>query len=277
VCIVIGALLIATWAASVATLDALEEGTIVEDLTAKAIETPKAREALVTVGTDKAVSALEDLGVNTSIPGLKLAISAIVEGIVSSDDFVALVHGQTASARMQLIDQLNEGGEGPLVITFDFSDQVNAQLEKIPVIGPSLPDVTVQGVPVQIMDADTADTARTGWDWLHVAKAWFGWLGLGFLALGIVVSYRKRWFFAKVALAVGVISGLLWAAATYLSPQTLAERIPGGGVSDAVIEEIAHHVKGRVTTTMGYVALGAMIVAVVLFTLASRGNKGGRQ
>jgi hypothetical protein len=273
-CIVLGALLIATWAASFAALNAIENSTVIEDATAKAITTDVAQRALVDKGTQVVLEALAETGFNTDIPGIEGITQGIVEKIVNSDGFVRTVHAQTGSIREQVVAELNSESTGAITVTVDFSAQVNALLKEIPVIGQSLPTIAVPGVPVEIMDASTADTARTTWDWLQLAKKWFGWLGLALLAVGILVSSRKRWFFAKVLLAVGVLSGIIWGAMTLLEPQTVADRLPGGGVADAVIVELVHHVKSNVATTMGYVALGAMIGALVLFTLAARQREG---
>jgi hypothetical protein len=272
-CIVLGALLVATWAASVAALDAIENGTVIEDATARAITTDLAQTALVDNGTTAVLDALADQGIDTDTPGIEGITRGIIESIVSSDAFVNVVHSQTKSIREQMVAALNGEGSGAISVSLDFSDQVNALLGEIPVIGDSLPQISVPGVPVQIMDEDTADTARTTWHWLHIAQQWFGWIGLALFAVGILVSFRKRWFLAKVSLAVGVMSGLIWLAMRALEPQTLAERLPGGGVSDAIVIEIVNHAKGTVATAMGYVALGAMIVSLVLFTLAARGRK----
>lgn len=273
-CIVIGALLIATWAASTAALNAIENGTVIEDATAKAITTDLAQNALVEHGTDAVLDALDNAGFNTDILGFKALVSRAVDAVVSSDTFVEAVHAQTKSVREQLVDELNAGGEGAISVTLDVSDQVNAKLEQIPVIGGALPAVTLPGVPVQVMDAQTADSARTAWKGLNLASNWFGWIGLVFVVLGIIVSFRKRWFFAKLALAVGVISGMVWLVMTVAEPATIAEFVPGGGVADAVVVEIVRGAQNTVATAMGYVALGAMIVALALFGLASRARKG---
>lgn len=272
-CIVIGAVLIATWASSMAALNAIENGTVIEDVTARAITTERAQEALVDKGTALVLETLEEQGFNTDIPGIQGITEGVLAKIVSSDAFVNTVHAQTKSVREQMVAALNSGEEGAISVTLDFSDQINALLQQIPVIGDSLPTLAVPGIPLEAMDAETAQTARSTWNWLHVAEDWFGWLGLLSLAAGIAISYRKRWFFAKVALAVGVISGLIWLVMTALEPQTIAERLPGGGVADAIIVEMVHHVQGTVATAMGYVALGAMIGALVLFSLAARGRK----
>lgn len=274
VCIVLGALLIATWAASMAALDAIENGTVIEDATAKAITTDLAQNALVEHGTDAVIAALADAGFSTDIIGFKALVSRVVDAVVSSDTFVEVVHTQTKSVREQMVEQLNSGLDGPITVTLDFSDKVNEKLGEIPVIGGALPDVAVPGVPVQVMDDQTADSARNAWNWLHIAKSWFGWLGLVFVALGILVSFRKRWFFAKLAFAVAAISGAVWFVMTFAEPSRLAEYVPGAGVADAIVTEIVRGAQDTVATAMGYVALGAMIVALVLLGLAWRGRKG---
>jgi len=276
ICIVLGALCIATWAASWAALDAIREGTVIEDVTARAIASQGAQDALVENGTEQVLLALEEAGIDSTTPGIEGTTAALIKALVSSEAFNNLVHAQTKSIREQMVVALDSDGPGAITITINLSDEVNMRLEQVPVIGSSIPEIAVPGIPVQVMDDATAAKARTVWDALHFAKQWFGWLGLALVAIGILVSNRKRWFFAKLALAVGVISAAVWLVMTLLEPQTLAERIPGGGVADALIVELVHQVKGTVATVMGYVALGAMIVALLLFILASRGTKGGR-
>ncbi len=168
-----------------------------------------------TKGTDEVLKALDNAGINTDLLGLEAIVSNLVAAFVASDTFVDTVHAQTGSVREQTVDALNAGGDGPITVTLDFSDQVNEKLAQIPVIGSALPTIAVPGVPVEVMDAQTADSARNSWHWLHIAKQWFGWLGLVFVAIGLLVSYRKRWFFAKVSLAVGVAAGAIWAAMTF--------------------------------------------------------------
>lgn len=275
-CIVLGALLIATWAASWAALNSIENGTVIEDATARAIVTESAQTALVENATEQVLIALDAAGIDSTTPGIEGITQALIAAIVSSEGFVDLVHAQTKSIREQVVASLNGDETGSITIELDLSPQVNDKLAQIPVIGDSLPEIAVPSIPVQVMDDATADRARTAWDALHFAKAWFLWIGLAFVALGILVSHRKRWYFAKLFLAIGVIAGVLWLLLTAFEPQTIAERIAGGGVVDAVIVEIVSHAQGTVVTTMGWVAVGAMMVSLVMFGLASRGTKGVR-
>jgi hypothetical protein len=273
-CITIGALLLAAWAASWATLDALENGTVIEDATAKSLAGETAQEALVENGTQYVLNALDNAGIDSTTPGIEGITQAILDSVVSSQGFIDLVHAQTKSLRQQIVAELNSDSIGAITVTIDLSAPVNDKLGEVPVIGPSIPEIAVPGIPVQVMDEDTADSARSVWNGLQFAKQWFGWLGLAFVALGILVSHRKRVYFAKVALAVGVISAIVWLVLSAFDSSTLAEWVPGGGAVDAIIIEIANQAKGTVITTMAWVAVGAMMVSLLLFTLARRGMKG---
>jgi len=260
-----------------AALAAVEDSTVIEDATAEAITTGPAREALVDGGSDLALGALADAGVNTNVPGLETLVRQLVERIAHSETFVSVVHAQAASIRQQIVVQLNADGEGPITVMLNFSEPVNAKLGDIPVVGSALPTIAVPAVPVEVMDADTADTARTLWTWLHFAAQWFGWMGLALLVVGYLVSFRKRWFLAKAFLALGVVSGLIWLVATLMDPRELANLVPGGDVTDAVIVEIARKAAQSASTAAGYVALGAMMMSLVLFIVAAHMRKGERR
>lgn len=275
-CIVVGALLIAAWAASWATLNAIKDSTVIEDSTARAIESEAAQDALISEATEQVLIALDNAGFNASAPGVEGITAALIEAIVSSDEFIALVHDQTRSLREQVVEELDGDEPGAITVTLDLTPQVNERLAQVPVIGGSIPEVTVPGIPVQVMDEATAEKARTAWDVLHFGKQWFGWMGLALIVLGVLVSHRRRWYFAKLTLAFGIAAGLIWLVVTRFEPITVAQNTPGGGASDAVIVEILRQAQGTVATTMGYLALGAMMVSLVLFILASRGAKEGR-
>jgi len=270
-CIIVGAALLAAWVAAMAALTAIEDSTVIEDAAARVIQSDSAQLALVTQGSDAVITALADQGVNTDIPGLKAAVRTIVESIVSSDEFTAAVNAQVKSVREQVVANLNGDNTGPIVVTLDFTDEVNKRVEQIPIIGPSIPDLTVPGVDVQVIDAETADSVRSAWDALHWIADWCGWLALAVLALGMLVSHRRRWYLAKAALAIAVLSGIGWAIVKFVQPSTIESWIPGEGVADQIIVEIFRDdAAAAVAKNLGIVALGAAIVAVVLFILSAR-------
>ena len=270
-CIVVGAALLAAWVAATAALTAIEDSTVVEDAATRVIQGDAAQRALVSKGSDAVLGALSDQGVSTDIPGLTIAVRTLVEAFVSSEDFAAGVNAQVKSVREQVVASLNSDATGAVVVTLDFSDQINAKLDHVPVVGPSIPDLTVPGIPVQVMDESTAGEVRSAWHVLHVAQDWFGWLGLAVLAAGIIVSHRRRWYLAKAALAIAVMGGIGWAVLTFAQPDAIASWIPGESVVDQVVVEIFRDdAAGDVARTLGIVALGATMVAVVLFILSAR-------
>lgn len=276
-CIILGSLLLAVWAAATTALTAIEGTTVVEDAASRAIASEPAQEVLVSQGSDLVLKALDTQGVNTDIPGLEFAVRTLVEAVVSSEEFAATVNAQVKSVRQQLVEELNTDGTGPIVVTVDVSDQVNIRLEQIPVVGPSLPDITVPGFPVQVMDAETADSVRGAWDWLHFAQDWCGWLGLALLALGLLASHRRRWYLAKAALAIAIMSGIGWLVFANAEATDIVSWIPGEGILDQVVIEVFRHdAVASIERTLGFIALGAMIVAVILFIIAAR-SRGSRK
>lgn len=272
-CILIGAALLAMWAAAWVALTAIEDSTVIEDSTARALASNAAKEAIIETGTERTLLALSTAGVSLDIPGLETAVETLVAAVVNSGTFSQVVHSQAGSIREQVVTDLNGPGVGSVTVTLDFTEAVNAGLGELPFVGDSIPHVKVPGVPVEVMDEDTGDSARLLWDRMHVAKQWFGWLGLTFLALGMVVSYRKRWYLMKVAWAIAAISAAVWAFFTFAEPQTIANLIPGGVISNAIVLELIASAEGPVATNMAYVALGSTALALVLYLIAAAGNR----
>ena len=267
-CIVLGAALLATWAAATVAVLAIEDSTVIEDSTARALATDAAKDAMIGGGTERALSALSAVGVDVEIPGIRAAVEGIVTAVVNSDTFSEVVRSQAGSIRQQVVTELNGPSVGAITVTLDFTDAVNAGLADLPLVGGSLPTVTVPGIPVQVLDEDAGNSARTLWDWMHAAKQWFGWLGLALLALGVVVSPRKRWYLMKVAWAVAAVSAVVWAIFMFVDPQTIAQWLPGGDIRAAIAVELISSAEEPVTTTMAYIALGATVAALVLFLIA---------
>ena len=71
--------------------------------------------------------------------------------------------------------------------------------------------------------------------------------------------------------------GAILAVVTIVEPETIAGWLPGGDAAQAIATELIASAEGAVATTMAYVALGAAVVALVLFLIASpRGRKVGQ-
>lgn len=269
VCILLGAALIAVWLASAAALGTIDDSEAVASVAREVAMSEETHAAVSEQATAAVLDALESAGVD-GIPGVEAVVEAIVAAVVDSQSFADAVQAQAGAAGQQVLEGVRSGS-GPLVVTVDISDAVNERLETIPVVGPLLPDVVVAPIPVQVADAAAADQARSALDRLEWAARWAGWLGLGVIAVGFVVTTRRRWYVAKAAAAISAFCGLTWAAITFGDPAALAADIPGGigGTAPGVVlDALARHAGPRVADAMAFAAIGAMIIAVVLLGAA---------
>jgi len=273
VCIVLGSLLIAVWAASWVALSALENGTVVDSAAATAIDSPVVREQIASAMGDQAVAALGRAGVDTAAPGLEVTVRAALTAAARSSAFGELLASQISVVREQFVAALQDSdADGrPITVSINVTDFFNEKMSSAPVVGSLLPNVTVPPVSVEVLGAQKADDARRAYDWMTIAATWFLWLGLGVLALGIVVSHRRRWFLAKVSLAIAAMSAGAWAILTFVDPATIIRWLPGGsgGAASGVVSAvIAAEAGPSLARRMAIVAIAAMVVAGILFALA---------
>jgi len=273
ICTVLAAVLGVVWIAAQTVVRSVDERAAVHEFTQSFVEDPQVLDAAVGAGTARVTEALSSAGIE--FPGLDLIVGEIVNAVVYSDAFASAAQAQAASAADQLLDSIKDES-GPMVVTIDISDAVNERLEQIPFVGSSLPDITIAPIPVEVANEEEADGVRTAYDRLQWAATWAGWLALGLLVLGLIVSHRRRWYPAKAALALGVASAVGWALVTYTEPGTVLASLPGGlegtGPAD-VVSGLVDDAATDIASVLGFVAIGAMIIAVVLFG-AARATQG---
>lgn len=273
VCILLGSVLIAVWAVSSVALSALENGTVVDKAAVAAIDSPAVRESIASAMGDRALAALGSAGVDTQAPGVEAAVRAALTAAARSNALGALLASQITAVREQFVAALQDTAAlgRPIDVSIDVSQLLNEKVSSLPVVGAALPTVTVAPVSVEVLSVQRADDARRAYDWMTIAASRFLWLGLAVFALGVVVSPRRRWFFAKVALALAVMSGGAWAVLTYADAATVGRWMPGGsggavaGVLGAVI---ATEGGPSLARRMAIVAIAAIIVAGILFAVA---------
>lgn len=272
VMIVLGALFIATWAVSQVVVEAVQDGSAVAGITEAILDSPG---ALAEVGDqlgDAAIDALADSAIDLAALGLDGAIRDQVTQLVQSEAFAAEVKRQAVNSQSQFEGALTDDARqpGPLVLMMDASPLVNARVDEIPLVGGLVPDLKIAPIPVEVASADTIEDARTAYGFMQFAATWFIWMGIALVAIGLLVSVRKRWFLAKTLLAVGVISIGVWALLTFVPPETIAGWYPGGSdssVSTIVVETFTEVSAPSVASRMmwwGVIALvGSGIFALV--------------
>lgn len=277
--IVLGALLIVTWAASNAAVDVVEDGSAMVNVTLVALDSPAALGGVSEELGNAAVDALSGAPIDIGAFGIEGAIRDQVSELVASEAFVDEVERQLRESQQQFADALTDDDRepGPLVIMMDASPLVNARVNEIPVVGSLVPELTLAPIPVEVWSAESAESARTAYGMTDFAATWFLWIGLALIGVGALISGRRRWFLAKTLLAIGVLSLGVWALLTYATPETIVGWFAGDSddaVESIVVQAFAAELAPSIARRMmwwGVTALvGSAISALVAASIKSK-------
>ncbi|MDN4474681.1 hypothetical protein QQX09_02305 [Demequina sp. SYSU T00192] len=271
--IIVGGSLIALWAVSGVVVKAVEDGTAVQAIAARALDNDVIVDAVGDAIADGALDALADAGLDLSLLGLDDVVRDAIAGAARTRDFREAVLAQVDDAHGQLSAELTEEDRapGPLVIDVDASAYVNGQIDRIPVVGERAPEVSLAPVPVEVMDADTFDDVRTGYRLMELAQRWALWAGLALIVLGLFVTHRLRWFMAKAGLAVGAIAGGLWLALRWWGVDGIAAVLPGGAdgtAGSALVRIVSEDTVAMLEDRLSVIALIGFAVAAVFLVVA---------
>lgn len=239
--ILLGALLVVAWAGSWALLRAVDDGVVARTLVSAALASPAVTSRIGDEVAAQATASLDSSGVDAAALGFEAELSEIFADLAASDDFKAVVLDQVDAAQGRLHEELasEERPSGPFSVSVDVSAAVNERLDGVPVVGSQLRDVAVEPVEVELVSAETFDKARTGYSRLEFAERYFLWAGLALIALGLVVSTRRRLVIPKFLIAVGAIALGVAAVLQFASPDRIAARLPGGetGTWGSIVSE----------------------------------------
>ncbi|WP_062078961.1 hypothetical protein [Demequina globuliformis] len=228
--IVAGSLLIVAWAVSSIVVATVKDGTALTGITQTAFDVPGVMSALSRQVQDQTVQNLDQRGIDTEALGVDEQVRTVVDDAVRSDEFEAAVVAQVTQAQDAFLAQLTDADRDPqpLVLAVDVSSMVNARIDDLGGVAALAPDVTVPPVDVEVLDADQMADAQTGYAWMEWLAAWGLWVGLGLLALGILVSHRRRWFLGKALIALGILSLGFGLVVRFVEPQSVMAFLPGG-------------------------------------------------
>ncbi|MEX0913827.1 MAG: hypothetical protein WDZ57_02630 [Demequina sp.] len=278
--IVSGAICVIGWSLGSLMVGAVTSGDVVARVAVSSMDNPAVTSALSAQVSGRVLAGFERQGVDVAGLGLEGTVTSAVESTIESQAFADEVEAQAAQAREQIERELTRDGRppGPLVLSFDVSGVINDRLQGIPIVGLLVPEVTVESVEYEAVDADTFETARTSYGWAVFASQWGLWLSLALLASGLLISQRRRWFLAKFALAVGVFAAVTWAVATWSQSGDVTSLTPDqvptslGEVLGAALQgETAQVIADRAA----FMAIIALVVAVVLGAIAWATTPGG--
>ncbi|WP_203657183.1 hypothetical protein [Demequina activiva] len=278
-CVLAGAFLIASWAVSSVVVTSVEDGTALRGITERALESPAVRSLVAERMTDRAVAAFADAGVDANGPVVRTALESGIAAAVGTEAFKTSVLSEVEAAHGQFSEQLTDSlrEPAPLVLDVDVSDTINARLDEIPVVGEAIPDVSVSTVSVEVLSAGTFEVTRDTYRQIEWAAQWGLWAGIALLLVGILVSQRRRWFVAKLLLALGLICLLFGGAIALLGPDTIITFIPGGTDGplstiwrDIITEETAPLVMERSLWVAGFAFAGALVAMLLGAMLGGR-------
>lgn len=270
--IVVGAVLIASWAVSNVVVNSVKDGTAVVSLATRLMDTPAVVNQISADLGDAAVDQLDVPVPDAVSAGIDSTVRESVDDLVHSEEFTSEVESQIGAAHSDFADALTEDARepAPFVLYLDASPLVNDRIDAIPVVGSAAPDLALAPVPVEVLDAEAFEDTRTVYGLMEFAEQWFLWAGVALVLVGIVISPRKRWFIAKLLLSVGVLSLGVWAVLTFNDPQTVAGWLPGGesgAVGTVVVETFTSDATPSITQRMlwwGAISLaGSAVFALV--------------
>lgn len=240
--ILAGAALLVGWLAAFLITRAVEDGTVSEAAVRATLNNPVVMQQVVAKVDDQAVAALGTAGVDVQALGLEDALHGLIDRLAYDDRFIDALVGQINDAVDQLHAELTDPGRlpAPFVVSVDASESVNSQIHQLPAVGESLPVVTLPPLEVELVSAARFEQARDGYSQLEFARANFWWAGLAFLALGLVVSPRRRYVVAKFLAAVGAMALVLALVLTFATPDRIQRVLPDavGSTWGAVVSDV---------------------------------------
>lgn len=273
--VLLGVMMVVTWAFSSKSVQAIENGDAAAKLTNTLLSNPQVAELAADKATDALHTELAKQYDSRTFETLwKFAETPIHKAIVNviGSDFVANA-AQTSASKVQegLVKSLTKEDRpyGPLMLTVDVSPRVNDRVDQIPLVGNFVPQITVPSLELEVMSAEVFQDIRSAYSAAKWISAWFVWIGLLLIALGVLVSPRRRWFFARSMLIVGALVLAIGFTVDAIGAHTLARLMPGGaegglGVTvDDLLSDTAIPTVSNLLLKLGSIALGLALITVL--------------
>ncbi|WP_062212239.1 hypothetical protein [Demequina oxidasica] len=273
--VLLGVMLIVTWAFASKSAEAVENGEAAANLTDKVLSSPAVADLVATKAQEEIVSSVEEQFDNQLVNlALGLASGAIhdaIESAITSDFVTNAARAGADQVQTRLVAALTDPDRayGPLELNIDVSPRINDRLDQVPLVGSFIPDVTVPPVSVEVVDAATFEDVRSSYGVLKWAATWFIWIGLLLIAVGVFASPRRRWFLSRAMLVAGVLVLAIGYTVSAIGASSIANLMPGGSegglgvvvndlLSDTAIPPIAD-----VLITLGFAALVLALIAAL--------------
>lgn len=273
--VLLGVMMIVTWAFGAKSVEAIENGTAAAKLTDKVLASPAVANLAADQVTDRVHQQLATQADSRRFEELwglaEEPIHAAAENVIGSDA-VATAAGATATKVQEgLVTALTakDRAYGPLVLTVDVSARLNTRIGQIPLVGALLPDITAPTLEVEVLEADAVEDLRAVYSSATWVATWFIWIGLVLVALGVLVSPRRTWFLARAMLVAGVLVLAIGFTVDAIGAHTVASLMPGGADGDLgmtvsdVLADTAIPTVSRLLLRLGAIALALALIAAL--------------
>lgn len=270
--VLLGVMLVVTWAFAVKSVEAVDNGQAAANLTGKALSSPAVVDLVATEVEEQVIASVQDQVDNDLVDLLvgfaSEPIHGAVEAFMSSDILSDVAHRGAEQAQTRLVAALTADGRpyGPLTLAVDVSLRINDQLDEVPVVGSFIPEVVVPAVSVDVVPADTFEDVRSAYGVLQWAATWFVWLGLALIAVGVAASPHRRWFLSRAMLVAGVVVLAIGYTVGAMGASQIANLMPGGFegglgfVVDVLLSDTAISPIADVLIALG---LGALVLSLL--------------
>jgi hypothetical protein len=275
VAILVGSALIVVWLIAFALVRSVEDGSAARSAAQVALKSPAVMNHVSAEIYARTAGSLLDLGLDVEALGVGGAVRSAAETVTESDEFEQVLLDSVDAASGQLHRDLTDPHRpaGPFAVEVDASETLSAELRTVPVVGDSLANVRLRPISVEVVSAESFETARDSYERLEFAKRAFGWMGLACLAIGLIVSTRKRYVVGKFLIAVGAFALLAGLVLAVLTPERLVDLVPGGGGSwgQLIADALGDEQVPRLRTVLLLVGSSAVILgAAILGATAAR-------
>lgn len=272
--VLLGVMLVITWAFAVKSVEAVENGQAAANVTGKALSSPAVVDLVAREIEEQVIASVEDQ-VDNELVALIVSfaskpIHGAVEAFLNSNTIsdVAQRGAEQAQTRFMTAVTAADRPYGPLTLTVDISPRINDRLDKVPVVGSSIPEVIVPSLSVDVVPADTFKDVRSAYRVLTWAATWFAWLGLVVIAVGVLASPRRRWFVSRAMLLAAVVVLGIGLTVGAVGASRIANLMPGGsaGGFGVVVDTL---LSGTTISQIADVLIAMGVAALMLSLLAA--------
>lgn len=272
--VLLGAMLIVAWAVAGRVVERIDSGEAATNITQKLLAEPELAEGVANRIQLEIETRVADTPLRFLVSAFEAEIHDALVSVLTSDAVTEVVTNSVGRLEQQITDEVTDPNrpEGPFVVTINPSERINARLDEVPVVGFLIPEITVEPITVELIEAETFEDVRSIYQALNIVAMWAIWAALLLIIAGFWVAPRSRWYWAQAAVGAGFIVLAVSFAISRLVPSSVANAVPGGaegGAGKFLSEFVSEHTIAPMTSILLGLAFVALVLAV-LFALAAK-------